>query len=140
MKSQKGVTLISLTIYIIVMTIVVGVVSVISTYFYKNTHSLSSKIDPLTEYTKFNSFFTDEVNHNNIKILDWKQDYVVFDNSVQYTYVPANQSIYRNKVKITKDVENCKFERKIKNGKDVITVTLKIKNAQERIVDYTLKN
>lgn len=139
MKSQKGVTLISLTIYIIVMTIVIGVVAVLSTYFYKNTHSLSDKIDPLTEYTKFNSFFTDEVNHNNIKILDCKENYVVFDNGVQYTYVPENQSIYRNQVKTTREVENCKFEQKIKNGKDVITVTLKIKNSPERIVDYTLK-
>lgn len=140
MKSQKGITLISLTIYIIVMTIVIAVIAVISTYFYKNTHSLSDKIDPLTEYTKFNSFFTDEVNHNQIKILECKEDYVVFDNGVQYTYVAENQSIYRNKVKITKEVEKCKFERKIKNGKDVVTITLKIKDSPERIIDYTLKN
>ena len=33
MKSQKGITLISLTIYIIVMAAVVGVVAIISTFF-----------------------------------------------------------------------------------------------------------
>lgn len=33
MKSQKGVTLISLTIYVIVMAIVVGILSVITTFF-----------------------------------------------------------------------------------------------------------
>ena len=36
MKSQKGVTLISLTIYVIVMAIVVGILSVITTFFYHN--------------------------------------------------------------------------------------------------------
>ena len=40
MKSQKGVTLISLTIYVIVMAIVVGILSVITTFFYHNTKDL----------------------------------------------------------------------------------------------------
>lgn len=139
MKSEKGVTLISLTIYIIVMTIVIGIVAMLSTYFYKNTHDLTSNVNPLTEYTKFNSFFTEEVNHENIKILECGEHYVVFDNGMQYTYVPGNKAIYQNKVKIASDVENCKFEQKVKNGKDAINVILKFKNAEERNIDYTLK-
>ncbi len=152
MKSQKGITLISLTIYIIAMTIAIAVVSVISTYFYNNSHSLSDTINPITEYTKFNSFFTDEVNHNNIKILECKttyknnniaegveSSYVVFDNGVQYTFLSANKGVYRNKVKITRNVEQCTFEQKVVQGKDVINVKLKIENSEEKNVDYTLK-
>ena len=33
MKSQKGITLISITIYVIVMAIVVGIVAILSTFF-----------------------------------------------------------------------------------------------------------
>ena len=36
MKSEKGVTLISVTIYVIVMTLLVAIISVITNYFYKN--------------------------------------------------------------------------------------------------------
>lgn len=140
MKSQKGITLISLTIYIIVMTIVITVVATISTYFYKNTHNLSDAIDPLTEYTKFSSFFSDEVNHTNIKILECTDYYVVFDNGVQYTYVPENKAIYRNQVKVCRNVEKCVFERKMKNGKNVVATTIKIEKAEEKSIDYTLKN
>ena len=68
MKLENGITLISLTIYIIGMTIVVSIVAIISSYFYTNTKTLNESIDPMVEYTKFNSFFSDEVNHENIKI------------------------------------------------------------------------
>lgn len=140
MKAQKGITLISLTIYIIVMVIVVAVVAVISTYFYTNVNSVSDTLNPMTEYTKFNSFFTDEVNHTNIKVLECKENYIVFDNGVQYTFVEENEGIYRNKVKITNEVESCTFEYKIKNGKSVVVVKLKIGTTNERTTEYTLKN
>lgn len=140
MKSQKGITLISLTVYIIVMIIVVAMVSVISAYFYKNTSSLSNNINPMTEYTKFNTFFSQETNYSNLKVLANEESYVVFDNGVQYTYIPENKGIYRNKVKICNDVNKCSFENKIKNGKNVVTVNIKIGTAEERTVDYTLKN
>lgn len=140
MKSQKGITLISLTVYIIVMVIVVAIISVISTYFYTNVNSISNTINPMTEYTKFNSFFSDEVNHSNIKVLECKEDYIVFDNGVQYTFVGENKGIYRDKVKIASDVESCTFEYKIKNGKNVVVVSLQIGTAKEKSVEYTLKN
>lgn len=140
MKSEKGVTLISLTVYIIVMTIVIGVVSLVSTFFFKNTKSSSNQIDPMIEYTRFTNFFTEESNRKGIQILEYKENYVVFDDGVQYTYVPENRGIYRNKVKICNEVEKCRFEYKIKNGKDVIGVTIQMKDAEEKTIDYTLKN
>ena len=68
MKSQRGVTLVSLTVYVIVMAIVVGILATITTFFYKNVNDTNAEIDPLTEYTTFNSYFSDEINHPNIKI------------------------------------------------------------------------
>lgn len=148
MKSERGITLISLTIYVIVMAIVIGVVSLISTYFFKNTQSAIKDIEPLTEATRFTSFFTEEVNHDNIKILacdtvgngEQYTSYIVFDNGVQYTFISENKGIYRNQVKICRWVENCTFEHTIKNGKDVVTVTIKMEKGQEKKIDYTLKN
>lgn len=140
MKSQKGITLISLTIYIIVMVIAIAIISVISMYFYTNTSTLSKTINPLTEYTKFNSFFSDEMNHSNLKILACESNYIVFDNGVQYTYIQENQGVYRNQVKICNDVQKCEFQNKIKNGKNVVAITIKIGTSQEKNVDYTLKD
>ena len=115
MKSQKGITLISLTVYIIVMMIVVAIVAVVSGYFYTNINAVSDRANPLTEYTKFNSFFAEEANQKNRKILECKtkfkenneakrveNSYIVFDNGVQYTFIAENRGIYRNKVKSVK--------------------------------------
>ena len=119
------------------MAIVVGVVAIISTFFYSNMSGTEQDFDPITEYTKFNSFFSDEANHSNIKVLECGttengQNYIVFDNGVQYTFIPENQGIYRNHVKIANGVTNCTFTRNIKNGKDVVD------NTSGVIIDKTL--
>ena len=144
MKSQKGITLISLTIYVIVMAAVIGVVAIISTFFYSNMNDVNNTINPITEYTKFNTFFSDEVNHSNIKVLECGttsngQNYIVFDNGVQYTYIPENRGIYKNHVKIAKGVDNCTFAKNIKNGKVVVEVVF-IAGKSTRENTYTLKN
>lgn len=149
MKSEKGITLISLTVYIIVMALVVAMIAIISTFFYKNVKNVNQTVNPITEYTKFNSFFTKEINNNNIRILESGNNYIVFDNGVQYTFIEANRvqytfieankGIYRNKVKICRGIDNCTFENIIENGKNVIKVNFKAGN-QEKETKYTLNN
>ncbi len=139
MKTQRGITLISLTVYIIGMALVVGMISLMSTYFYTNMGSMTNTMDPVIEYTKFNSFFSEEVNHDNIKVLACQNNYIVFDNAVQYTFIEENKGIYRNKVKIVKQVESCTFQTKIQNGKTVIDIHLKIGQDEEKKTSYTLR-
>ena len=54
-------------------------------------------------------------------------------------YVEKNKGIYRNQVKIARNVEKCRFERAIKNGKDIIAVEIKIEKADTKKIDFTLK-
>ena len=117
MNSEKGITLISLTIYILVLTIVVAVIGIITGAFVKSVKTSNFYTDPLTEC---------------------KEDYVAFDNGVQYTYISANKGIYKNQVKIAKNVDYCTFIEQIKNGKQVIQVKFKA-GSQNRTTTYTLK-
>ena len=146
MKSEKGITLISLTIYVITMAIVVGVIAIISTFFYSNMEDTDNIVSPMTEYTKFNSFFSDEINHEGIEVVscgttgttDNRQNYIVFSNEVQYTYIEANRAIYRNKVKIAKEIDNCEFDIDTNNGKRVVKVQFEA-GGKTRENTYTLK-
>ena len=143
MKSEKGITLISLTIYVIAMAIVVGVIAIISTFFYSNMEDTDNIVSPMTEYTKFNSFFSDEVNHEGIEVVscgttDNGQNYIVFSNEVQYTYIEANRAIYRNKVKIAKEIDDCTFTTGTNNGKRVVKVEFEA-GGKTRENTYTLK-
>ena len=143
MKSEKGITLISLTIYVIAMAIVVGVIAIISTFFYSNMEDTDNIVSPMAEYTKFNSFFSDEINHEGIEVVscgttDNGQNYIVFSNEVQYTYISENKAIYRNKVKIAKEIDDCTFTTGTNNGKRVVNVEFEA-GGKTRENTYTLK-
>lgn len=138
MKSQKGITLISLTIYVIVMAIVIGVIAIVTGVFFKSLQQSNFYTDPIAEYTAFNSYFSEEVNHPGLKILNCEDNYVAFDNGIVYTFSEENQGIYRNQVKICKDIEQCTFSETIKNGKQVVEVRIKA-GSQDRTTTYTLK-
>ena len=84
MKSEKGVTLISVTIYVIVMTLLVAIISVITNYFYKNVELNSKQEEINNQYTKFISYFTEEVNKENNKILEINTEYSDLENKISY--------------------------------------------------------
>lgn len=146
MQGEKGITLISITIYVIVMLIVVSVITVLTSYFYTNVDINSVSEDLNQQYTKFNSYFTEEVNKKGNKLLKigqiesdtGNQNYIIFLSGNQYTYVPQNQGIYRNQVKIAQNITGCTFSsKKEANGKTTITVTITGKNF-EKTTTYTL--
>jgi len=145
MKSEKGITLISLIVYIIVMTIVVALVASISTFFYKNVKNVNQTVEPITEYTKLNSFLSEEINNRDIRIIEVDETnnyYIIFENNgsiIQYEFIPENKGIYRNNVKICRGIENCTFTNSIENGKNVIDIYLKAGN-EEKTTTYTLNN
>ncbi len=147
MQTEKGVTLISVTIYIIVMLIIVTVITVLTSYFYQNVDINSVSEDFNQQYTKFNSYFTEEVNRKGNKILDIiepeeitdenMQVYIVFSSGNQYTFIPE-QGIYMNNVKIAENIIACTFDRnENEQGKTTITVILSGENTQ-RETTYTL--
>ena len=149
MKCEKGISLISLTIYVIVMLITVAIVTVVTGYFYNNIQTYTAKTDSISEYTKFNSYFTEEINTENNKVLECSdikdaeenivQKYIAFSTNNQYTYIPENKSIYKNYVKIASGVEECTFTHLIENGKDAVKVYLKFSEL-DKTITYVIKN
>ena len=149
MQTEKGVTLISVTIYIIVMLIIVAVISVLTSYFYTNIDINSANENLNQQYTKFNSYFIQEVNKKGNELLEIGetenssgngiQKYIIFSSGNQYTYIPENQSVYRNRAKIAKGIKQCEFKLDVENYKNVIKVTF---DSGDKIREntYTLNN
>ena len=147
MQTEKGVTLISVTIYIIVMLIIVAVISVLTSYFYTNIDINSANENLNQQYTKFNSYFIQEVNKKGNELLEIGetenssgngiQKYIIFSSGNQYTYIPENQGIYMNQIKIAENITGCTFTSKNENGKTAITVTIEGDNFK-RETTYTL--
>ncbi len=116
MKSDKGITLNSLIIYIIGMLIVITLISTLTTFFSKNISTKDMNSNTL-QYTKFSSVFLTEINSKGNKVVQCKTtgegankvSYIVFSSGNQYTYMGENKSIYKNKIKICEDVTECNF-------------------------------
>ena len=101
LKSNRGITLTSLVIYIIVLMIVISIMSVFTGYFFKNTKELTIKEISREQYTKFLSYITKDINSDSINFVksgttDENEKYLifVFENQKEHQYILKNDNIY----------------------------------------------
>lgn len=64
MKSEKGVTILSLTIYLILLTVAIGFFSIVRTYFYDNIRLITADALYASEFNKLNGFIVQDVKRN----------------------------------------------------------------------------
>ena len=122
MKSEKGVSLVSLIIYLIAMTITVGIVARISNYFYRNINILDTSLTSSEEFLNFNAYITKEVNikGNEVQtigereISSGRMKYLIFSKTGnQYGFI--NNEIYLNQVKICSNLKLEEILKYLKN-------------------------
>lgn len=143
MKSDKGITLTSLMIYVIGMTIVVALISTLTVFFYRNIDISAINDNTTTQYTKFLSYFTEEINNKNNAVVDCKDNYIIFSSGNQYTYMEENKSIYKNKIKLCDNVEKCEFSYKYQDSNYIINIEFKsgkVDKTGKNMMTYTIKN
>lgn len=126
MKNQKGITLVSLLVYIIVMIIIIGGLSTISYNFYKNTQALEVDTEDIVEFSNFNEYFIKEIKKANNKIDNISEDgtYIVFTDG--NSFMLNNKSIYYNQIEISKNVNSLKFEYDKDEENNEITDIIKV--------------
>ena len=64
MKTQKGVTLLSLILYMIALSIVIAMLGTISQLFFANTQYITENSKYVAEFNKFNMYFIEDVKKN----------------------------------------------------------------------------
>lgn len=144
MKSQKGVTLIALVIYVIVLTIVVSILAMISSFFFSNVNFVKEQANYAPEFNKFNMFFIQDVKQN--KNLTITGNVVKFEDGTEYTFNLDQKAIYRNGKAIAKNVQAAVFTtttETIRNTtKNIVNVNIAIGNTGAlftKEIDYVLK-
>ena len=112
MKGQKGVTLTSLTVYIIVSAILLGTLAFININFMSELSELTKSSKYTNETTKFYSYFIKDVKTAK-RVLTFSENTIKFDNGIQYEIRyrsnkedDENQTyniyeVYRNNILIT---------------------------------------
>lgn len=122
MKSERGLTLASVIVYIFALMFVVTMITVLTGYFYKNISMDTETTLVGKQYTKFNSYFSEDINKKGNRVIDagsrteeidgeiYDTNYITFSSGNTYVYSSQNCSIYFNNVKICTLVDKCTFD------------------------------
>lgn len=147
MRGKRGVTLIALVIYLIVITIVMSILAMVSENFFFNSSYITDTGRYISEFNKFNMFFIEDVKESK-DFLEFNETELVLDNGVTYTYKSSpDNGIYRNKVKICSHILYCTFRKRTEIdtesgiSKNIVTVTMVLQGSKNYTtsVDYVLK-
>lgn len=140
MKKNKGITLVSLLIYVIVMTIVIVVMSSIINKFYKSTDTITADTEDIIEFNKFNTYFLKEIKKNNNKVDNIQNNYILFTSGNSFSLV--NKKIYYNNIEICNGVNEFKMALgKDGDGQDntIINISVTLNNFKKTI-NYKIEN
>ena len=110
--NKKGVTITSLTIYVIVETVIVGILVFLNANFFSNINDLTNKANVVSESLNFKSaFIRDLKSENDMKVTDFNNNIIRLSNNVKYEIRVLDKeaedkkfAIYRNDVQIAKSV------------------------------------
>jgi len=110
LKSQKGITLISLIVYVIVMLVVVTIIGTITSYFYANVNDVYQESKNENTEDILDMYLINDLKNKQVQIKTGELENVESDSktinliyndktSVIYT-IADNNGIYRNSVKL----------------------------------------
>lgn len=151
LKSNKGITLIELSVYIMALLVVVGVLASIRNFFFKNLDIVKETARYAASFDKFNSYFVKDVKNN--KHVNISSDgstgnlIITFEDGTNYVYNYQDSGIYRGKVKIATNISAFTATSKtlvINNfEKEIISLNMVIGTSNNTLfnksIDYTLK-
>ena len=113
MKSEKGVTLLVLVIYVLIFSIVMGILANLSSYIYGNLKYVNDNSIDVSEFNKFNTYFIKNVKSNkDAKVNNTTNGIqIIFEDGDIYEYITNEKSIYKNKQKIAKNIKSLTAQR-----------------------------
>lgn len=133
MKSEKGITLISLITYVIIMSIVLLIMTGIINQFYKNTDSIQASTEEIVKLGQLNTYFLKEIKKQNNGIDTINQNYIVFKTGNTFTY--NNHRIFYNQVLICDNIKDFSFSSE---NEKIVSYTAKLENF-EKTMTYKIE-
>lgn len=128
MKSEKGITLAALVIYVLIFSITIVLLASLSNYIFQNLNKISAEEISSEEFNKFNVYFIKDVKESriaNVKAGQSDEVIITLESGSTYTYKDDENAIYKNKEKIAINIVSFTAETKVENNKNIIDVTIK---------------
>ncbi len=143
MKSENGITLTSLVIYVVVATIVIGTMAMVSSLFFSNINLIKDQDKYAPEFNKFNMFFIEDCKNNQTAEVDEQNKKVTFEDQTIYVYNSEEKAIYRNDKKIAEDVQSIEISTNKWNVENTTTskqsITVKMTIGTDKILSQEIE-
>ncbi len=141
MESEKGITIASLAIYVVVIFVVLAILATITANMQSGIKKSNKEGTEVIEINKFNMYFLREVKKVGNSIETCTNNQIEFSNGNIYKF-NNNKIELKEKGKtivISKNIDNCVFGTKTENEKTIITVVIKAKNSSNVLTnEYVL--
>ena len=130
MKDQKGITLISLIVYILLMTLIIALLSNITVSFYTSINNFDRESESAVAFSKFNMYFLNDIRRENSKLSETTSNTIVIvyggegSEEVSIKYSIKDKALYRNKVKICDGINDYKIVSDKQENTVTITLTM----------------
>ena len=126
MKKESGITLVTLIVYLMIVSAILAALTNLSSHVYKNIGKLGSENLSAEEFNKFNVNFIKSVKSNKKATVtnNNRNVTIVFDDGTTYNYINGENSIYKNKIKIAKNINYFTADVQNINNKNVIQVQI----------------
>lgn len=143
MKNEKGITLVALTVYVVTFIGLMGLLAAITLNFNSGISKVQHSMTSPEEYNKFNVEFIRDIKSSYYANINPPVDgnvTIVLDNGTNYKYIKEEKAIYKNQVKIAKNIVSFIAEnKKSTKGKNIIQVRITTgKNEQNIVFDKTI--
>lgn len=138
MKSEKGITLTALIIYVLVFTATLGLLANLSNFVYSNLSKINTNSVSSEEFNKFNSYFVQDIKEckqgtaTTIEQNGEKTVEIVLSNGSKYTYKQSENAIYRGNVKIARTIAEFEADNFEENGKKIIRIKISTGTNKEK--------
>lgn len=143
MKSEKGITLTSLVIYVIGITIIFAVVANLTIYFNKNSRTIEYTTNNSAQITRLNQYLINDTKKENAQIIEINENIITIQangETIKYTYDKDSKGIYRNKVKIANDVQSLEIKKDIIYDKTklLLNITIGMQEQIQKDLEYII--
>ena len=143
MKNNKGITLIALIAYIILMLTIIAILTSMTRHFRRNVSFVYAGSYYEVELDKLEYEMLKQVKNRYNTVTKQSDTKITFNdgtNTTVYTYSAADKTIYANsKVRIATHIDECTFKILNVNGKKAVRINM-ILNGRRRISEFVLEN
>ncbi len=142
MKDEKGITLIALITYVILMIFTVAGVTAVTNSLYSNVKDLDGDAKSAADFAKFNMYFIKDIKNDDVKLVSCSSNQIILSvtnesgDTENVSYSLQSGGLYRNSVKICSNIQAGEISQG--SSEKEIFVYLKIDN-YEKTTAYMLE-